>query len=398
MSTPLIVDQTEFEDLCLEIRRAGEVAFDTEFISDDSYQPRLFLLQFAFRDRCVAVDPLRVDDLGSWWSIMADRRTTVVTHAGREEVRFCLRESGLVPHRLVDIQIAEGLRSRAYPLSCENLVARVLGRRLRGTETRSDWSRRPLSAQQVTYALDDVRYLLPIWHRQRADLARRDRLDWAESEFERMVDEVQRERDGAIWRRVPGLHRLDPRELAVARELIRWRDQKAAELDRPVRRILRDDLIIELARRRPKTPKEVLATRGLKRSAFRKSIDEIIRCIERGEEVPEESLPAPQTRRSPADQEQTLSRLLALALADQCERHQVAMALVGKGDDLVDFIRWFAAGCPDTARPRLCQGWRAEVCGDLLADVLRGRIRLRVGDLRSSRPLVFEPVGNDAQP
>ncbi|NOX56920.1 MAG: ribonuclease D, partial [Planctomycetes bacterium] len=268
MTTSLIVDQTTFEDLCLQIRHAGEVAFDTEFISDDYYRPRLCLLQFAFADRCVSVDPLRVEDLGSWWSIMADRRTTVVTHAGREEVRFCLRETGLAPRRLVDVQIAQGLRSRAYPLSYENLVARVLGRRLHGSETRTDWSRRPLSPQQVAYALDDVRYLLPIWHQQRADLERRNRLEWAESEFERMVSEVQEERSGASWRRVSGLHRLRPRELAVARELIRWREQKAAELDRPVRRVLRDDLIIELARRRPRTPQEVLATRGMKRSGF----------------------------------------------------------------------------------------------------------------------------------
>ncbi len=395
MSSLLITDQVEFEDLCLEIRQAGEVGFDTEFVSDTSYRPHLCLLQFAVGDRCVAVDPLHVHDLGSWWSIMADRKTRVVVHAAREEVRFCLRLGGVRPHRLVDVQVAEGLRSRAYPLSYQNLVARVLGKRLSGKETRSDWTRRPLSDSQLRYALEDVRYVLPVWHAQQRELEQMRRTHWAESEFERLVNEVVDEFGPDSWRRVAGIHRLEPRELAVARELVRWREATAERLDRPARRLLRDDLLVELARRRPRTSREVLATRGVRQAGLRKYAHQIVECVERAEAIPEAELPERAERQTARGHEEMLARLLALALAQRCEQLQVSMTLVATNDDLVQFIRWHSAGRTGPT-PRLCEGWRREVCGDLLTDILEGRVRLRVGDPQSKQPLVFEPADASA--
>src|SRR5436305_1017745 len=116
MTNRLIVDQAEFEELCDHIRRVGEVAFDTEFVSEFTYRPNLGLLQFATRERCVAVDPYQVQDLGSWWGVMTDPDTTVVVHGGREEVRLCVTHTHLRPRKLVDVQVAEGMRSPSFPL------------------------------------------------------------------------------------------------------------------------------------------------------------------------------------------------------------------------------------------------------------------------------------------
>ena len=136
MTSPLITDQSEFEDLCHHIQEAGLVAFDTEFVSEFTYRPELCLLQFATADRCVAVDPYEVKDLSAWWNMMADDKTLVIVHGGREEVRFCMTSVNLPPRQLWDVQIAEGLRSRSFPLGYEAIVKRVLGREQTGVGDR----------------------------------------------------------------------------------------------------------------------------------------------------------------------------------------------------------------------------------------------------------------------
>ncbi len=392
MSSSLIADHAEFENLCDEIRAEGLVAFDTEFISEYRWKPELCLLQFATRRRVVAVDPYAVEDLSAWWRLMEDPAVTVVVHGGQAEIRFCLWHGTRRPGRLVDVQLAEGLRSRSYPLGYAALVSRVLGERVHGKETRSDWRRRPLSPQQIEYALEDVSHLLHIWDRQRESLASQDRLWWAESEFERMIEEAEAERTRESWTRLPGAHRLPPRDLAVLRELSNWRDLEASRRDRPIRRILRDDLLVELARRQPTTVTDVLSTRDMNRPEYRRIANDLIECIAAGLAVPESDLPS--RPHSPnADQtsdEAVLGQFLSLALTNRCFELNVARQLVATSADLRHLVRWHVDNDRRGGPPRLTDGWRAVVCGDLLTDVLDGRISVRVADPESDHPLAFE--------
>jgi ribonuclease D len=389
MHPKLIVDQAEFERLCEHIREMGEVAFDTEFVSEFTYRPELCLLQFATRKHCVAVDPFEVTDLGSWWRLMADNKTMVVVHGGREEVRFCLTHTQQRPAKLVDIQVAEGLRSPSFPLGYTALVARALGQRTHGKETRTDWRRRPLTDQQIDYALEDVEHVLQIWDRQRKELASRTRLEWAEAEFNRMIDEIDVERTRENWRRIPGIQRLNPRELAVLREVFLWRERDSQERDKPARKTLRDDLLIEIARRQPRTVNDLMATRDMNRSDYRRAAPDILESIARGLEVPAHDLPTME-RVEKKDEEQVLGQLLGIALANHCLQEGVAMQLVGTSSDLRHLVRWHVYGERSGEPPRLTQGWRSEVCGALLTDVLDGRIVLRVADPQSDHPLIFE--------
>ena len=166
----LITTQPEFDALCERIRAAGRVAFDTEFVAESYYRPRLCLLQFGLPDGEVCVDPFEVHDLSAWWDIMADEETTIIIHGGREEVRFCYFATQRPPGKLIDVQIAEGLLSRGFPISHGNLVQRVLGKSVHGKETRSDWERRPLTPHQLEYAAEDVRHLIDIWTKQEQQL------------------------------------------------------------------------------------------------------------------------------------------------------------------------------------------------------------------------------------
>lgn len=391
MSSSLISDQSEFENLCDQIRQAGIVAFDTEFISEYRWKPELCLLQFATPERSVCVDPFSVTDLTSWWRIMEDDSTTVVVHGGQAEVRFCFSLGGGRPRKLIDVQIAEGFRSRSYPLGYTALIARVLGEKVHGKETRSDWRRRPLSPQQIEYAIEDVDHLLKVWSTQSAALAGQDRLWWAEAEFDKMIGDVHSDIVRESWRKLPGVHRMRPQELAVLRELANWRELEASRRDRPARRILRDDLLVELAKRQPKTVTDVMATRDMNRPEYKRIATELIDCIRAGQDVPERDRPRP-PESAAGDQtsdEHVLGQFLSLALTNRCFELNVSKQLVATSADLRHLVRWHVFGEKQGTPPRLTQGWRAVVCGDLLTDVLDGKISVRVADPESDHPLIF---------
>lgn len=394
MNEGLIVDQTDFDAFCEHVIEEGIVAFDTEFVSEYTHRPELCLMQFATREQCVAVDPYEVPNLAAWWQIMANPDVNVVVHGGQAEIRFCLELGSCTPKNLADIQLAEALRSRSYPLGYATLVRRVLGSRVHGKETRTDWRKRPLTSHQIHYALEDVKHVLPIWDKQRRWLKSHDRREWAETEFQRMIDELVDENQRPGWHRLSGLHRLNLRELAVAQELSNWRDAEAMRRNRPVRKILRDDIIIELARRQPTTEKGLLAMRDMNRSDYRRNSVSILKAVERGLAIPEKELaplPYPPNGGDSRD-EQVLGQLLGIALANRCAEMNVAKPLVATNADLRQLVRWHVFQERSGPAPKLTRGWRAEVCGELLTNVLDGRVTLRVADPTSDHPLVFEPI------
>jgi len=389
----LITKRNQFLNLCRRIRDAGLVAFDTEFVSEHTYRPELGLLQFGLRDQCETVDPYKVGDLTPWWEMMADRETTVVVHGGQAEIRFCLTLHGLRPHKLIDVQLAEGFCSGSYPVSYSSLVRNVLGKRLKGGETRTDWRKRPLSQKQLEYALEDVRYLLRVWDEQRKQLEERGRLEWVAEEFERMVTDIENDLNRDVWPRLPGIAPLAPRELAVVRELAQWREQEADRTNRPPRRILRDDLLVELGRRQPRSKKDLLRTRDMNRPAYRKHAEQFLQCIDNALALPESECPEPPRKKSgrPRIDDRTLSQFLGLVLGHRCAELNLSKQIVATAEVLKQFVRWHINGRQGRP-PRLADGWRAAVCGDLLTDILEGRLSVRVGDPTSRQPLLFEHV------
>lgn len=397
MSERLIVDQEAFEEFCRHARGQRLVACDTEFVSEYTYTPELGLLQLATDERIVGVDPYAIDDLSPWWQVMADPDVTVVVHGGQAEIRFCLDLGGQRPTNLVDVQLAEGLRSRSYPLAYDSLVSRVTGKRHRGKETRTDWRKRPLSAKQIEYALADVEHLLGIWKDQQASLEKLGRTDWAQAEFNRMIDEIVAEQERPAWSRLSGLHRLGPREFAAAIELAEWREREAKSKNRPLRKVLRDDLIVELARRQPKTLQDLAATRDMNRGDYRRYFDDMLACLDKVRALPKADLPRPPEPDRPDTKpdEHVLGQLLGIALSSRCAEQEVARTLVATSADLRHLVRWHLYGEKKGDVPKLARGWRAEFCGDLLTDVMDGKIAMRVADPSSDHPLVFERTGRE---
>ena len=193
--------------------------------------------------------------------------------------------------------------------------------------------------------------------------------------------------------KLSGLSKLSRRDLAVAQEVAAWRLSEAESRNKPLRRVLRDDLVIDLARRQPETEDELVAPRDMNRGDVRRSAEDILAAIERGKLVPDDELPAKIRREGPDKNpdEHVLGQLLGIALSSLCNEHEVAKTIAGTAKDLRDLVRWHTAGRPtDGPPPLLATGWRKELCGQLLTDLLDGEIAMRVAEANTDHPLKFE--------
>lgn len=393
MSYQHITSSGQFSEFVGQLAGVDTIAFDTEFVSEDTYRSDLCLIQVAAAGQLAVIDPLAVGDVAPFWEAISTGHHETIVHSGREELVFCLNATGRRPTRLFDIQIAAGLIGYEYPAGYGALLAKVLGERPQKGETRTDWRRRPLSRQQIEYALDDVRYLPAMRDRLTERLQAMGRLDWMQAEMAAWQNEVDTARSAERWRRVSGTNGLSARSLAIVRELWRWRDAEAARRDSPVRRVLRDDLIVELAKRRSADPRQIRAVRGMERGDLQRLLPKIADHIATALELPEEELPRTERRETP-NQLNLLGQFLSSALTSICRSAEIAPSIVGTASDVRDLIA-FRLGYGDAEPPVLARGWRAEVVGQLIDDLLAGRKSIRVADPKSDHPLVFEPSQSD---
>lgn len=386
-----ITTDRQLQQCCRELSQSQSIAFDTEFVSEHTYRPVLCLVQVAAADQLTLIDALAIDDLTPFWEVIAADGHETIVHAGRGEIEFCLQAVGRPPAGLFDVQIAAGLVGVEYPAAYSSLIVKLLGEARQKHETRTDWRRRPLSRRQIEYALDDARYLHPIRDELHARLQRLGRLGWLADEMAAWQHGVERAASQERWRRVSGNSGLERRRLAIVRELWLWREAEAQRRNQPVNRVLRDDLIVELARRQTADVKRIGAVRGLERGDLRRRLDEIAACIRRALDLPEEQCPQTIRRQRPP-QPSVLGQFLFSALGSVCRQAQLAPNLVGTPNDIRDLVAYrtgqttAVGGKP----PRLAQGWRAEFVGRLFDDLLAGKTAIRITDPTSDHPLVFE--------
>ena len=394
-SGPLIATPQALQELVDHIRAAGRFAFDTEFVSEDTFEPVLCLIQVATRDRLAVVDPLKVADIGPFWDVVNDPSIEVVMHAAGEDLRICRFQTGTVPRRVFDVQIAAGFVGFGYPLSHSNLVHQALKVSVAGGETRTDWRRRPLSEAQLRYALDDVRYLLDLADLLAGRLRELGRAAWAEDELAAFLDAIDHRDEGERWRKLPGLHLLNRRGLEAARRLYNWRLDDARRNNRPLRSVLKDDLLVAVAKRHPANRRDLEALRDFNRPGLLSRAGEILDVLLEAKNAPDDLLPEPAGRHDDGPGLSMVVSLLNATLSQQCAQGKVATALAGGSADLKDLVRWYLDGQPADRTPDLLQGWRHDLCGRTLLDVLSGRRALRIVDPESDVPVALAPIGED---
>lgn len=391
-----ITSEQHLRDFCQVIGSAEIIAFDTEFVSEDTYLPELCLLQIAADGNLAIVDPLEFSDLSAFWQLLAQPGKETLVHAGREEFRFCMRAIGRRPTNWFDVQLAAGLIGLEYPASYGTLVQKLLGKSLSKDETRTDWRRRPLTPRQIEYGLQDVVDLQSIRSVIYSRLRELGRVEWAASELQAWQDDMEASESGERWRRVGGLSGMNPRSLAIIRELWNWRDAEGERRNIPTRRILRDDLLIELAKRQTADPKRMRAVRGMERGEVLRHLPKIGACVEKALAMREDELPQTE-RRTSRPQLNLLGQFLSTALGSICRSAQVAPNLAGTAQDVRDLVayRLDLGGFAPGEKPLLATGWRAEVVGQVIDHLLSGQMAIRIADPLDHEPLVFEPCRQD---
>jgi ribonuclease D len=388
---PITTDR-QLEEFCRYLAGAPSIAFDTEFVSEHTYRPQLCLVQVAAGDRLAVIDPQTINDISPFWRALASGGHQTLVHAGREELLFCLASAGAPPAGLFDIQIAAGLVGFEYPAGYGSLMFKLLGQRLHKGETRTDWRRRPLTSNQIEYALDDVRYLGEMAAKLRARLDELGRASWLESEMASWISDVEATRQGERWWKVSGTSGLSRRGLAIVRELWRWRESEAERRDCPTRRVLRDDLIIELAKRKSADPKQIRALRGMERGDLQRALPQLAAAVARALALADEECPSPLVRETPS-QLAVLGQFLSSALGSICRSAELAPSIVGTASDVRDLAAYrmgLTGGNGHAEPPVLARGWRAEVVGRLIDDLLSGKVAVRVRDPHAEEPLTFE--------
>jgi ribonuclease D len=390
---PTITDPQELDELCRRLQSPEEIGIDTEFVSEDTFYPELCLFQVATRDEMAVIDAVALPDLTPFWKVLTEGDHVTVLHAGREELNFMLRAVGKLPRSVFDVQLGAGFCSHEYPSAYGSLVNKFLGHKPAKGEQRTDWRQRPLTSAQIKYALEDVRHLLPLYDRIEKTLKKLQRRPWFDEEMANWQNEVVDASNRKDWRRVSGIGKLGPQGLAIVRELWHWRYQEAQQRNRPQRRVLRDDLIVELAKRKVDSPQRVMAVRGMERGILRKKADELAACVRRGLENPVQRESSGGRRPAPP-QLNLLAQFLAPALASVCRQAEVAASMVGTASDVRELVAHrlgYHRGEEDKL-PMLARGWRAELVGKLIEELLDGKKSIRITNAKHADPLAFDDI------
>src|SRR5262247_1106420 len=359
--------------VCSRMAKQPFVTVDTEFLRETTYYPLLCVAQMASPEEAIVIDALATGlDLTPFFGLMANESVVKVFHAARQDIEICWHEAGIIPHPIVDTQVAAMVLGYGDSISYDQLVQRITGDTLDKSHRFTDWTRRPLSEAQLAYATSDVTHLRDVYLKLSADLEKRGRTEWMREEMKVLTSpNTYRFEPEHAWERLKTRVRK-PKELAVLIEVAGWREREAQERDVPRGRVLKDDVIGDIAIQAPTTIERLGNLRSLPRGFERSRWGEaIVQAVQRGLARDPKTLPRLERPR-PAINGQATVELLKVLLRMTAERHGVAAKVIATVDDL-DRI----AADDDADVPAL-SGWRRELFGEKALALKQGRLSLAI--------------------
>jgi ribonuclease D len=374
----LIATQDDLEQLIRRLREAGTFAYDSEFIGELTYLPKLCLIQVATSQEVSLIDPLAGVELREFWELVADPAIEKITHAGQQDLEPVIRHLNRPGQNVFDTQISAGFVGMAYPVSLSKLVREVIGARLGKGLTFSHWDQRPLSAQQLKYAANDVRYLPAI----RAQLGKRleelGHTAWAAEECAAQCDVgLYRFDPETAYLKVRGAGGLQPLGLAVLKQLVLWRNEAAKQHDVPPRAFLKDEILIDMSREPIKGVEKLSRVRGLPRPVEHAHGAEIVEATRRGLATPAGDMPQSRNiEETPTDKH----RADALWAVTQCLciGQKIDPDLVCSRQEIGRLYRQLQAGETPNGL-RLLTGWRHKAVASTLLDLMDGKVGVSLG-------------------
>ena len=372
-----ISSQDVLNEFCAAASSCRVIAVDTEFLREKTYFPKLCLIQVNAGGNIAAIDPITIPDLSSLSAIFENPDVVKIFHACSQDLEVIFDGMGCICRNVFDTQVAAAFLGHRQQIGYGALVESYTGVSLAKAEALTDWSRRPLDPEQLVYAEDDVRYLVDIYEAMVSELIEKDRLSWVLPEMEEVSDPARvRKNPAEAYLRLKRASSLTRKQLAVAREVCRWREETAAKRDVPRKWLLSDEVIVELCRRTPTSLPRLRRIRGVEKTP-EAECRQIISAIERGLKCTPEALPPAIKQRAHSaspDKDGALD-LMNAVLRVVADRAGLAPQVIANRDDLSDLL----AGSADCA---LTRGWRHEVAGRALERLLSGELGLTIKDGR----------------
>ena len=374
-----IASDESLDALCDRLVDRSVIGIDTEFMGEEHFIPRLELIQISAEGVGAIIDFPAVQDskpIARFWDIVCDSRIDKVLHAGRQDLELFAHHAGRLPKPFFDTQIAAAMVGYGAQTAYANLVQRVQGVKLDKAHTFTNWSQRPLSHEQLIYALDDVTFLLPVHRHLCQKLAVMGRLDWVYEEFFRLeVSLGAQARDPQErYQRIRGWESLKPRAAAVLRDLAAWREGEARRRNVPRGRVIRDEVLVQLARQTPHTLDQLRGMRGMYSSEVERNGQALLTTMQQALARPESEWPEVPRDRKPDPESTGILELLQAVLKSKAALENIAPTLIATTSDLQALVERLSQ--QEEVDIPLLRGWRRKLVGETLLSVLAGDLKV----------------------
>lgn len=364
---------TQLKKICGEFSTSRWLALDTEFFRETTYYPKFCLLQIADLDRVACIDPLSLDTLEPLQELLFTESITKVFHAARQDLEIFYQLFKAIPSPLFDTQIAAPLLGFSDQIGYAALVSGVMNVHLEKAHSRADWSRRPLSPEQLQYAFDDVLYLGQIYQKMRNQLHELGRLAWLQEDFEKLATTaLYLNSPETAWQRIRGTIRLTASQLSVLQVLAEWREHTAQQQNKPRNWLLTNDVIIDLARLQPESIDTLKNFRGLSSRAQQNYGNQLCALIQKAKHNPPITNNTNKLPNKTPEQDALLDVLMAVVRLRAAE-NSLNPTVIASRKDLERLLF-------DSANAKILHGWRKHLIGDELLAIARGKRSLTIVD------------------
>ena len=360
--------------VCAKLATASYCAIDTEFIRESTYYPELALIQIASEDLLACIDPLAITDFAPFADILLSPKLVKVFHSSSQDLEILYQKFAAVPAPVFDTQLAAAVLGYNHQISYADLVQQITGVQLEKKHTRANWTRRPLSRDELDYAMDDVRYLLAVYQDLNARLETGRRRSWIEKDLQAMSNADSYEVDQEnLWKRLRGVQKLKGEKLQIASDLCRWREQVAQRQNRPRRWIVKDDTIIEIARQKPESLEALSRIRELSDKTVKRHGEKLLELVARAATIDPAQWPQHDRVKSLNSRQMALGDCLMALCRVISDSNNIALATLATRKDIDNLIL-------NQKSSRLAQGWRFAMAGEQLLEFIHGQSSISVED------------------
>jgi len=361
---PLLIEQqNDLDQVCAEISAQEQIALDTEFVRTNTYAPHLGLLQISAGNVCVCVDPLANLDLGPMWELIFDSNRANILHSAKQDLEVMWFDRGDIIHNLIDTQVCAALVGYPAQIGYAGLLKELLNIEIAKSQTRTDWSRRPLSDAQLEYAAEDVIHLPEMLAILEHKLKELSRWEWALEDSAAMCDvSLYKPEPANAWQRVKSIPFLPPEQQARARALSTWREKRAVDSDKPRQWIIGDKALLELATTNPANERTLQNLTELPESLARKQGHKLLTVLGAANDAFANGDMALTQQEIDIDREKVISKEMAKLVRAEAEKLNIPPEVLASKRDINALIR-------DAENARVLNGWRREIVGEQLAEI-----------------------------